>query len=184
MRKEDIFCLTQKEKELVEENYGLIFSFLKKYNYSQEDWYDIAAIGLCKAAHSFNPEKGYKFSTYAYKIMRNAIAYELRSTYAEKYIPEEAIVSYDNLIFSSDEEESTYLDILPDSYNLEEEAICLSEYNLFFNQLPERNKQLLSLSEEGYTLSEIATLFQCSFQRVAQLKQVLKEQFLSRISEH
>ena len=46
-----------------------------KYHLDVEEWYDIAAIGLCKAANTYNNDKS-EFSTYAYKCMYTTIEIE------------------------------------------------------------------------------------------------------------
>ena len=50
----------------------MIYSFAHSHNLPLDEYYDILAIALCKAGMTFNPELGYAFSTYAYKIMWNA----------------------------------------------------------------------------------------------------------------
>ena len=60
------------QKKLFEDNHNLIYSYAKKKHISSEKWYDVLAIGLCKAARSFDPDKG-KFSTWAYRFFDNEI---------------------------------------------------------------------------------------------------------------
>ena len=62
--------LNEQQKKLVEQNHKLIYYTLKKYKLNQEEYYDILAIGLCKAAIKFDPERS-KFSTFAMKVMYN-----------------------------------------------------------------------------------------------------------------
>lgn len=62
---------------MVEENHNLIYGFLHKYKLS-EDFYGDAAIGLCKAAQSYDESKGSSFATYAYKCMFNECGITLR----------------------------------------------------------------------------------------------------------
>ena len=40
------FTLTDEERDLVTNNHNLIYSYLNKYNLS-DDYYDLCAIGLC-----------------------------------------------------------------------------------------------------------------------------------------
>lgn len=73
--------LTNEQAKLVEDNHNLIFSFLNKHHLddnSTEDWYGVAAIGLCKAAMSFDPNKNMQFSTLAYRCMENEVRHEMR----------------------------------------------------------------------------------------------------------
>lgn len=63
---------------IVEENHNLIYGFLHKYKLS-EDFYGDAAIGLCKAAQSYDESKGSSFATYAYKCMFNECGITIRA---------------------------------------------------------------------------------------------------------
>ena len=63
--------LTKEQKELVENNHKLIYYYIHKNGLSVDEYYDILAIGLCKAALNFDESKGIKFVTYAMFVMRN-----------------------------------------------------------------------------------------------------------------
>lgn len=55
-------------KKLIESNYRLVISIAKKYHRKDLDFEDLlqeSSIGLLKAVNKFDPELGYKFSTYA-----------------------------------------------------------------------------------------------------------------------
>lgn len=75
--------LDEKQKNLVEQNHKLIYYTLNKYKLNPEEYYDILAIGLCKAAIKFDPERS-KFSTFAMKVMYNEFLQHDRNEKAEK----------------------------------------------------------------------------------------------------
>lgn len=55
-------------KKLIESNYRLVISIAKKYHRKDINFEDLlqeSSIGLLKAVNRFDPELGYKFSTYA-----------------------------------------------------------------------------------------------------------------------
>jgi len=66
--------------KLIEENMGLVGQVIKdKVHdirdigvFTYDDIFQIGCIGLCTAADTFDPEKG-RFSTYAYRLIRNEI---------------------------------------------------------------------------------------------------------------
>ena len=70
------FTLTDEERDLVTNNHNLIYSYLNKYKLS-DDYYDLCALGLCRAAHFYEPERG-KFSSFAFLCMSNVISMEWR----------------------------------------------------------------------------------------------------------
>mgnify|MGYP001209709700 CR=1 FL=1 len=66
-------------KKLIESNYRLVLSIAKKYHrdeFNFEDLVQESSIGLIKAVDKFNPDLGYKFSTYAcWWIKQSALQY-------------------------------------------------------------------------------------------------------------
>lgn len=75
--------MTQEQRKLVEKNHNLIYYTLHKYKLNEEEYYDILAIGLCKAAIAFDPERS-KFSTFAVNVMYNEFLQHDRNENAQK----------------------------------------------------------------------------------------------------
>lgn len=72
--------LNIQQQNMVQENHQLIYHALHKTTFRSSEWddyYGDAAIGLCKAAESYDSGKG-AFSTYAFHIMQNEIRMEAR----------------------------------------------------------------------------------------------------------
>lgn len=76
--------LTNKQSEFAEEHHTLIYAFLRDFHLSVEEWYGVAAIGFCKAVMRYEPERGGKFTTFAYRVMLNDIRQEMRKARADK----------------------------------------------------------------------------------------------------
>lgn len=49
--------MTDYQRQLVTDNHNLIYRFLQKEKLNMEDWYDLAAIGMCKAAKHLMKER-------------------------------------------------------------------------------------------------------------------------------
>ena len=69
--------LTPAQAKLAEDNHNLIYWYMQKMGLDISEWYGICAIGLCKAAASYDPGKG-KFSTHAYWCMQTARSTQMR----------------------------------------------------------------------------------------------------------
>ena len=66
--------LTDEQKKLVADNEKLIYYGINKFgHHDTEKFYGIAAIALCKAAETYEPNKKIAFSTYALSCIRNEI---------------------------------------------------------------------------------------------------------------
>lgn len=67
--------LNDEQRKLVEDNIALIHYVIKKHSlaamYEYDDCFGVMAIGLCKAAATFDPSKGWAFTAYASKCMLN-----------------------------------------------------------------------------------------------------------------
>lgn len=86
--------LTLDQQRIVSENHNLIYSLANKKNINLDEYYDVLAIGLCKAAIAFDNTKG-KFSTLAYTVMLNEYKQELRKQQNERAIPQDKLLSFD-----------------------------------------------------------------------------------------
>jgi RNA polymerase sigma-B factor len=70
-------------ERLVRDNQGLIHHLLKRFRYADEPYEDlvqVANVGLVKAARSFDPARGARFSTYAALVIEGELRHHLRDT--------------------------------------------------------------------------------------------------------
>lgn len=70
--------------EKIEDHMGLVKKFVKKYHgiyrdkYEFDDLMQVGCMGLCKAIGEFNPDAGFKFSTFAFYKIRGEICNSIR----------------------------------------------------------------------------------------------------------
>lgn len=116
--------LTLDQQRIVSENHNLIYSLANKKNINLDEYYDVLAIGLCKAAIAFDNTKG-KFSTLAYTVMLNEYKQELRKQQNERAIPQDKLLSFDVPIQTDqDSQFASFADVIPDNnVQVEQEAI-------------------------------------------------------------
>lgn len=74
--------LTEKERLFAEKRHGLIYSFLHENNLTENEYYDVAALGYLRAVTRYNREpklREYSFSTIAWQAMRSAVGNKKKS---------------------------------------------------------------------------------------------------------
>lgn len=165
--------ITDEQRKLVEENHNLIYSFLYSNQFSLEEHYDVAAIGLCKAAINFNPNKGYSFATYAYKSMMMNILQELRKGKNAKSIPEYQIYYYQAKMKNDEEDTNSHLNYLPAKENVENDVITQITFEKCLESFKDKEKQMILLLSNGYTQREVGRKLGCSQPQVCRVKNKL-----------
>ena len=168
--------MTDEQRKLVEDNHNLIYSFLQSCCLSIEECYDLAAIGLCKAAMHYKNDIGL-FSTLAYKCMRNEIGTEFRKKTADKYLPENLVTSYDAELHNDNGDVCNLLAYIPDDTNVETEALSNLFLENYIKRLKDRDKLIIKLFSLGYTQKEIGKIVGCSQPEVSRVKSRMKRYF-------
>lgn len=156
--------LNEQQKKLVEENHNLIYKFIRLKNLEEENFYDLFAIALCKAALFYTKDSDYTFSTYAFSCMNNEYKNYLRHRYCEASIPLNKIVSINNFF------EDKYGYICEKDYILEDKKAfdeTLFELNDFFTILSPMQKKVLKGLLYGYKEVGLARCLKCSRQNIA-----------------
>ena len=154
--------MTEKQRQLATENHSLIYSFLRKHHYDQEDYYDLAAIGLCKAAKHYNESMG-TFSTLAYKCMLNEIRKYLTVQGAARRIPENLIKHYDiRDRYDKDDEFIWDLDRINFHESFENDAIINTTIDIYKVKLTDKDRTVFEMLMDGYTTREIGKVVGCS----------------------
>ncbi len=142
-------ALTPEQQKLVEDNHNLIYHILNKMNLDIEEYYGLAAIGLCQAARNYSNTKA-KFSTYACFIMRAVIHNEFTRKNAQKR---------DGIVLSLNEPvpntiDLTFGDMVFDNDTPETVAIA-NEILKTIDKFPEKQRKAMQLALQGYKYKEI-----------------------------
>lgn len=167
--------LNNEQQELIEVNHNLIYEFAKKKHLFIDDYYDILAIGLCKAAMVFNPEKG-EFSTIAFRCMENELNMQIRYENRMFRIPSDMLLSYDAPKDNDNAENNgSFLDGFADSCSVHDTVIGEMMSALLMNLLSEKQQQIVRWLMDGKKQDEIAEALLCSQQSVSYyIKQIRK----------
>lgn len=152
---------TRAKEILIEHNLRLVAHIVKKYQSPQEEQDDlisIGTIGLIKAVHTYNPEKGKRLGTYAAKCIENELLMHFR---ARKKIAKEVSL-YDPIRVDKEGNEINLLDIMesnqPGSFEiLSQKEDYKKAMSLISTILDEREVKVLTLR---YGLNEKKELTQ------------------------
>jgi RNA polymerase sigma factor (sigma-70 family) len=148
--------LNEKQKNLVEENYKLIYKYAKEHKLDLEEFSGLLSIGLCKAALNYDEDKT-KFSTFAFKCMGNEVGNYLRKINAAKYLRHDTVYSMEVL----DEEDNRPIaetSLMVSSENIEREYIFKTKFQKEYSKLKDQVKNIVALKYRGYTNNEVAEI--------------------------
>lgn len=168
--------MNDEQRKLVEDNHNLIYAFLHKYNLSIDEYYDVAAIGLCKAAITFDAEKGYLFSTYAYVVIKNELKIVFRRNTSERAIPLDKLTYYQSVISDGDGKETELLNIIPNNTDIEADVIANETIKQVRSRLKERDKIVFDLLALGCKQKEISKTVGYSQSYISRIKSNIVKQ--------
>lgn len=162
--------MNDEQRKLVEDNHNLIYACLRKYNLSIDEYYDVVAIGLCKAAITFDEKSECAFSTYAYLLMQHEIDMVFRHNTRKRAIPLDQITYYQNVISDSDGKETERLRFISDNVDIESEVIANDSIKQVRSKLKERDRIVFDLLALDYRQKEIGKIIGCSQPHISRIK--------------
>ncbi|MBQ3155912.1 MAG: sigma-70 family RNA polymerase sigma factor [Clostridia bacterium] len=122
------YTLSDAQRQRVEENYALIPWTLNRYfQIRPDEWEDlmqIGAIGLCRAAYEYTPEKNISFATYAVPCIRTHISQYFIHQKRQKHDPEKELLILDACVSKDGSEERSLADFLEDPAANPEEIVA------------------------------------------------------------
>ena len=173
--------LTDFERKFAEENHNLIYKFLHRYDYSLEDFYDIAVFGYLKAVQIYNHRKylrnKYDFPFISWQYMRAELGNYFRMENAKKRRPAEGMVSLDAMN-SELENLYNYMDTVGGN-PIESEILDKERLMEVLDNLSETQRKIAELKVDGYSSKEIYSALEIKpstyYVEVNRIKKVLME---------
>ena len=160
-------------KRLVEDNIGLAYLALKKFKLNSEEYFDVAAIGLCKAANTFDTSRGLAFSTYAMFVISNELKVVYRGLTNQKHIPEYAICSYNTEVL--EDSDKTFIEYnVQSSQSIENDIVLKLVVQQVVDSLSAKEQCLFNLIMQGYTQYEVARYLNVSQSLVAKVMKKIR----------
>ena len=170
------------KKRLIEGNMRLAIKIANSFSNTridQDDLWSIAFMGLIRAADTFDPHKGVKFTAYMTTVIKNEIRLELR-----KVVKERVEVSLESVLMS---DEMTGDDILL------KDTIVGSEFEEEYRQyqivnevmrglleVNERDRKILMLRMSGYRQEVIADVMNTAQSTVSRIVKLFKKEIVRK----
>lgn len=152
--------LTEEQRQLAEENHGLIYSFAHKYGLNIDDWYGALAIGYLRGIADWDPKRG-ALSTCVFNKMLSVYGLEARKYRAAKRTAQ--IVSFDAEVPGT--ANLSYHTYLSDPHDHVGAAILSADLQCLSPQI----QRILLLRIAGYSQQEISEIVGVSQPRVCKL---------------
>ncbi len=162
--------LTKEQRDLVAKNYGLLYGCANKYNLDLEEQYGLLAIGLCRAAETYDASRGCTFASWAYLWMLGQVSHDYTPTKRGRRIPKDAMISYDTPVSGSEHGETHMLDILAaDGCQTNFDATEV-EVEDFIRSLPPKHRLVCQRLMEGHVMDTIGAEIGCTRSNVCLIK--------------
>lgn len=170
---------SQKQKDLVINNLGLVHYFVRKLSILPSDYEDlvsIGTIGLIKAAATFNESKNILFATYASRCIQNEIFMYLKkeNSHSNNVSLNSPISDKDlSLIDVIESEDEAFTDMIENNIIFEK---CIS---IILNFLSPRDKLIMLYRISDISQSDIAEILNLSQSYVSRLIAMLEKKVKS-----
>ena len=185
--------MTKTREQLVTENMRLapycVKRFTSRYRIPSmlgldvDDLISEAFIALCRAAEMWDPNRG-AFSTYAVVAIQNWLINVCKLDRV-RLRNEVEVLSLDSPI--GDSEEERLMDLVPDSGPQLEDTVInrrlASELHLAVEQLPEKDRRVITGLLRGDNPAELARAFGCSRQRIEQIQSRAYRRLRQRLAD-
>lgn len=168
--KEKIVPLTDEQRKTVEENHNLIYKVINDCHLDPDEWYDVAAIGLCQAAQRFDPNAGFQFSTYAYKSIYYLICRQHSLDKVQHRTPPGGGLLYLEDKYGNFVDSERLIDLVPaNSNSFVDDIIVENDFKRTLSKMKPRDQEIILKVAEGYTYQQAGEMFGLSRERVRQV---------------
>lgn len=183
-KKNKLEPLTEIEKAMAEKHHNYIYSFLHKYHYSIEEFYDIVAIGFLKGIQKYckrtDLQEQYSVTTICMYEMKTAVGHHLDAMNTLKRKPTGGIVSLDAEYSKDDNNEGNGAFANCIGINsFEDDVLCNEVVIEILNSLSDRQRQIVTMKLNGYNHTEIHLHLNICMATISkefkEIKSVLKE---------
>ena len=177
-------------KQLIEDNIALTTFVVKKYGlFHDEAELSVAREALVYAALRFDPDRGYKFCTYATVCMQKRIKkynsgprYLIANRVNGKWKHHEVLSVNMPVMHDKDGNCLTIEDFLEETEGMTEDMVIERvNLKLFLSKLSKREQKILLMKSNGATQNEIGKACGITQVQVSRILSKLKKQYLKEV---
>ena len=174
--------LNEEQRSLIEKNHNLIYGYAQKKKLDLDEYYDILALALCRAALSFNSSKS-SFQTYAYMIMGSEVNAHRRFKVQPKRKLDKSVkeVRLDDPVNLEDKTKDSYSTIGEFTINPSVPLCDVCEGKIMADDmlsvLSDKERSVVLKKTDGLTEVEIAQQLNCSQQNVSHYVKRIKRKW-------
>lgn len=165
--------LNDEQRKLVADNHNLIYQYLIDNNLPQDEYYDIAAIGLCKAALEYDTSKG-AFSTYVYRAIKNNIS---RDKVTEKRHTVSAMSYNVTASVHGEETDVEYIETFLSNTDVENENVTKTFFKWFIEYMSLRELQIMYCKSKNMTDREIGKKYNVTHAAISSVWRRIKNAY-------
>ena len=161
--------LNDKQRKLIEDNYGLIWCIHDEHfrKFTDLDTYkDVANIAICKAALKWDESKG-DFGSLLYWQLRSEINKYYTKWHTQKETMNRIAESLETVLPGFDNDKVTVKDTIASSEDIEDDVVTRLHFQNEFNKLSDRTKKIVWMMAQGLSQRDIAKEFGKSHQWVS-----------------
>ena len=166
--------LNNEQRKLVEDNHNLIYQYLIDNNLPQDEYYDIAAIGLCKAAIGYDVSKGVTFGTYVYQSIRNNIK---QCELNDKRHNVETMSCNNLSTVHGEGTEVEHLETFHSNNNTEEENVVKAHFRWFIEDMSLRELQIMYYKTKKMNNKDIGKKFGVTHEAIGRVWRRIKKAY-------
>ena len=163
--------MNRQQQQLVEDNIKLVYHILHtdyKWCVHDEEMVQVAMVGLCQAAETWDEEKGL-FTTYSGRCIRNQLNSEF--VYKNRMCRSGDAISLESPLAGTDGETTLGESLVGQS------DVELVEVQTFYDNLTDAQKQLVDLRLLGYRNADIARMLGTSRSCITQRLRILEKRW-------
>jgi len=148
-------------EKLILDNMRLVYFMYEKLQKNditvryKEDLISEGMVGLCKAANSYDPDRGVRFTTYSSMCIRNEMLMFLRKL--NRQVNAEVSLQ-DTIGYDADGRELTYEDIIEDESQSPDHFLADAIAKEFTEQQKPLDREILKALQSGHKQSEIGEM--------------------------